>query len=143
MANKNDISTIKADKGGAVIIDVEDYAKEAEHQLSNEDTYKNPSKWPNTNTYKIVPWHNSTFQNDKSITENIAKGLKVQQSETTKFYIRPKIYKTGNPGYTVVISINCHTNANGICNEYNLCSSIRKYLHGAIWKTAYISVHQK
>lgn len=91
---------------------------------------------------QIVPWHNSTFQIGKSITENISKGLKVQQPETTKFYIRPKIYKTGNLGHPVAISVNCYTNTNGICNEYNLCPSIRKYLHGTIWKTAYISVHK-
>ena len=44
LTNKNDISTTKADKGGAVNIDVEEYAKKAEHQLNNKDTYKNPSK---------------------------------------------------------------------------------------------------
>ena len=27
-----------------------------------------------------------------------------------KFYTRPKIHKTGNPGSTVVSSVNCYTN---------------------------------
>ena len=50
------------------------------------------------------------FKNDKLITENIAKGLQVQQPETPKFYIQPKLHKTRNPGCPVVSSINCHTN---------------------------------
>ena len=42
MADQNDIIVTKADKGVAVvIIDVEDYVKEAEHQFSNKDGYKN------------------------------------------------------------------------------------------------------
>ena len=41
MADRNDIIITKANKGGAVvIIDVEDYIKEAEHQLTNKDSYK-------------------------------------------------------------------------------------------------------
>ena len=52
----------------------------------------------------------SRFRNDKLITENIAKGLQVQQPETPKFYTRPKIHKTRNPGRPVVSSVNCHTN---------------------------------
>ena len=40
LADRNDIIIAKADKGGAVvIIDVEDYVKEVEHQLSNKDSY--------------------------------------------------------------------------------------------------------
>ena len=40
LADQNDIIIIKADNGGAVvIIDVEDYVKEVEHQLSNKDSY--------------------------------------------------------------------------------------------------------
>ena len=50
------------------------------------------------------------FKNDKLITENIAKGLEVQQTEIPKFYTRPKIHKTGNPGRSVLSSVNCHTN---------------------------------
>ena len=52
----------------------------------------------------------SRFKNDKLITENIAKGLQVQQPETSKFYTRPKIHKTGNPGRPEVSSVYCHTN---------------------------------
>ena len=41
LADRNGIIITKADKGGpVVIIDVEDYVKEAEHQLNNKDAYK-------------------------------------------------------------------------------------------------------
>ena len=41
LADQNDIIITKADKGGAVvIIDVKDYVKEAEHQLSNKYGYR-------------------------------------------------------------------------------------------------------
>ena len=40
LADRNDIIITKADKGGAVvIIDVEDYVKETEHQLNNKNAY--------------------------------------------------------------------------------------------------------
>ena len=40
-ADRNDIIITKAEKRGAVvIIDVEDYVKETEHQLNNKDAYK-------------------------------------------------------------------------------------------------------
>ena len=32
--------TTKADKGGAVVINIKDYVKEAENQLINKDAYK-------------------------------------------------------------------------------------------------------
>ena len=41
MADWNNAFITKVDKGGAVvIIDVEDYVKEVEHKLSNEDVFK-------------------------------------------------------------------------------------------------------
>ena len=42
------------------------------------------------------------------ITENITKGLQVEQPENAKFFTRQKIRKTGNPGRLVVSSVNCH-----------------------------------
>ena len=110
LAERNDIVIIKADKGGAVvIIDVEDYVKEAEHQLNNKDAYKKLQYDPTQTHTRLVNDTISRFKNDKLITENIAKGLQVQQPETPKFYTRPKIHKTGNPGRPVVSSVNCHT----------------------------------
>ena len=87
MADRNDIIITKADKGGAVvIIDVEDYVKEAEHQLNNKDIYRK-LQYDSTQTHaRLVNDTITRFKNDKLITKNIAKGLKVQQPETPKFY---------------------------------------------------------
>ena len=41
LQSRNDIVIIDADKGGAVVIlDVEDYVKEAERQLKNKEQYR-------------------------------------------------------------------------------------------------------
>ena len=110
LADRNDIIITKADKGGAVvIIDVEDYVKEAEHQLSNKDGYKKLQYDPTQTHSRLVNDTIARFKNDKLITGNIAKGLQVGQPNTPKFYTRPKIHKTGNPGRPVVSSVNCHT----------------------------------
>ena len=105
MADRNYIIITKADKGGAVaIIDVEDYVKKAEHQLSNKDEIK--LRYDPIQTHsRLVNDAIARFKNDKLITENIAKGLQ----DTPKLYTRSKIHKTGNPGRPVVSSVNCHT----------------------------------
>ena len=63
------------------------------------------------------------FKNDKLITENIAKGLQVQQPDTPKFYTRPKIHKTGNPGCPVVGSVNlcqvCRFSSPANCQKHS------------------------
>ena len=87
LADRNDMIITKADKGGAVaIIDVEDYVKEAEHQLSNKDGYKKLQYDPTQTHSRLVNDTIARFKNDKLITENIAKGLQEEQSDTPKFY---------------------------------------------------------
>ena len=95
LADRNDMIITKADKGGAVaIIDVEDYVKEAEHQLSNKDGYKKLQYDPTQTHSRLVNDTITRFKNDKLIRENIAKGFQVEQPDTPKFYTRPKIHKT-------------------------------------------------
>ena len=93
MADRNDIIAKKADKGGAVvIIDVEDYVKEAEHQLTNKDGYKKLQYDPTQTHSRLVNDTITRFKNNKLITENIAKGLQVEQLDTPKyvdFHLQP------------------------------------------------------
>ena len=97
LAVSNDIIITKADKGGAVvIIDVEDYVKDAEHQLNNKDAYKKLQYDPTQTHTRLVNDTIARFKNDKLIAENIAKALQVQQPKTPKFYTRPKIIKQDN-----------------------------------------------
>ena len=78
LADRNDIIITKADKGGAVvIIDVDDYVKEAEHQLSYKVGYKKLQYDPTQRHTRLVNDTITRFKNDKLITENIAKGLQV------------------------------------------------------------------
>ena len=68
MANPNDIIITKADSGGAVvIIDVEDYLKEAEHQLSNKDGYKKLQYDPTQTHSRLVNDAITRFKNDEGI----------------------------------------------------------------------------
>ena len=78
MADRNNIIIAKADKGGAVvIIDVEGNVKEVEQQLNNKDRYKNFQYDPTQTHTRLVNNTISLFKNDKLITENIAKGIRV------------------------------------------------------------------
>ena len=87
LAYRNDIIITKADKEGAVVImDIEYYVKEARQQLNNKEAYKYFQHDPTTQTH--IRLSNDTitrFKIDKLITENIAKGLQLQQPETPNF----------------------------------------------------------
>ena len=77
MTDRNDIIITKEDKEGAVaIIDVEDYVKEAEHQLSNKDGYKKLQYDPTQTHSRLVNDTIARFKNDKFITETLLKGFK-------------------------------------------------------------------
>ena len=68
MADRNDMIITKADNGGAVvIIDVEDYVKEAEHQLSNKDGYKKLQYDPTQTHSRLVNDTITRFKNDEGI----------------------------------------------------------------------------
>ena len=64
--------------------------------VSHKDAYKKLQYDPKQTHARLFNDIITRFKNDKLITENVAKGLQVQQPETPKFYTRPEIYKTGN-----------------------------------------------
>ena len=43
------------------------------------------------------------------ITDKVADGLKLSVPRTLRFYITPKIHKSGNQGCLAIRSFNCHT----------------------------------
>ena len=88
-----------------VITDVNDYIREAKHQLSDPNNYKALAKDPTTTNSDLVNQTVDRFTKEQLINENIANGLKNPSSRTPQFYISPK----GNPGRPVVRSTNCHT----------------------------------
>ena len=97
LSEREDILMTKVDKGGAVIMDVKDYIKEAERQLNNTENHRKLQEDPTKN------------KKQKLINEKVAEGLKRNDPKTPKFYLRPKIHKEGNPGRPAVSSVNCHT----------------------------------
>ena len=98
-----------ADKGdAAVIMDVNDYIREAKSQL-NSKNYKVFAKDPTTTNNDHVNQTIDRFTKDQLINENIANRLKNFTPRTPKFYVSPKFHKEGNSGRPVVSSINCHT----------------------------------
>ena len=68
MADQSDIIITEADKGGAVvIIDIEDYAKKAEHQLNNKDANKKLQYDPTQTHERLVNDTIVRFKNDRLI----------------------------------------------------------------------------
>ena len=90
-------------------MNVNDYIREAKHQLNDSKNYKVLAKDPTTTNNDLVNQKIDRFTKEQLINENIANGLKNPSPRTPQFYISPKIHKEGNPGCPVVSSINCHT----------------------------------
>ena len=109
--SKNDETiTTNADKGGTiVIIDIDKYISEAQHQLNDKNNYKKLQTDPTLQHNKLVNDTVERFKKAKSIPTKIADGLITSNPQTPKFCISPKIHKENNPGWPVISSINCHT----------------------------------
>ena len=127
---RKDIGITDADKGGAVVIlDVEDYVKEAEKQLNNRENYRkinyDPTDVNNESIHKAI----SRFQKENLLSKNISEGLKTENTKTPHFYLKPKVHKDGNPGRPVISSIYCHTSKipNRLITTFN--QSLKKSHH--------------
>ena len=92
-----------------VIIDVNDYIREAKGQLNDPRNYQVFAKDPTTTNNDLINKTIDRFTKKQLINESIANGLKNPSPRALQFYISPKIHKEGNPGRLVVSSINCHT----------------------------------
>lgn len=110
LMNRNDIIICNADKGGAtVIMDVNDYIKEANRQLNDETHYKKLQSDPTSTHLNLINDTIERFKKDKLLSEKLANSLKITEARTPLFYLLPKIHKEGNPGRPVISSIDCHT----------------------------------
>ena len=89
-----------------VIIDVNDYIREAKRELNDSKNYKVLAKDPTTTNNYLVNQTIDRFAKEQLINENNVNGLKNSPPGTLQFYISPKIHKEGNPGRPVVSSIN-------------------------------------
>ena len=85
MQSRNDIVITDADKGGAVVIlDVEDYVKEAERQLKNKENYRKINCDPTAANNKTICKVKSRFQKENLLSKNICEGLKTEHPKTSK-----------------------------------------------------------
>ena len=121
LQSRNDIVITDTDKGGAVVIlDVEDYVKEAERQFINKENYRkincDLTTVNNETIHKVIP----RFQKENLLSKNISEGLKTENPEIPHFYLKPKIHKEGNQGRPVISSINSHTSEISESVDYHL-----------------------
>ena len=124
---REDIIITNADKGGAVVIlDVEDYIKEANRQLQDETHYRKLKDNPTQLYTERINTAIDVFKNEGIISEKVAKGLKTNDPKTAKFNMLPKIHKTGNPGRPVIDSMNCHTAGISKYVDYHLQPEVAK-----------------
>lgn len=127
LRKRDDLIFTKADKGGAlVIMDVNDYIREAHRQLEDTQFYKrlpnDPTKPYSERINKAV----DKFKDEGLITETVANGLKVQEPKTSKFNLNPKIHKENNPGRPVINSVDCHSSRISKYVDYHLQPEVCK-----------------
>ena len=107
LQSRNDMVITDVNKGGAVVIlDVEDYVKEAERQLNNKENYRKIIYDPTTANNETINKIISRFHKENLLSKNISEGLKTENPRTPHFYLKPKVHKEGNPGRPVISSIN-------------------------------------
>ena len=109
LSQRDDIVITKVDKGGAVvIIDVNDYIREAIRQLNNTDFY---NKKPNDQTEFKRNKVNNTINKlklQRLLDDKTSKNIQTLEAGKPNLYVRIKIYKEGNPGRSIISSVNCH-----------------------------------
>ena len=103
LQSRNDLVITSADKGGAIVIlDGEDYVKEAERQLNNRETYEKINYDPTTANNKTIKKVMLIFQKSNVLRKNISEELKTENPKTLHFNLKPKIHKKGNLGRPVI-----------------------------------------
>ena len=76
------------DKGGTVVvIDVEKYIHESNHQLSNKRNYKKLQKVPTLHHSNLVNDTIDMFKKENLLSNKLADRLKFVNPKTPKFYI--------------------------------------------------------
>ena len=109
-----------------VIVDVNDYIREAKRQLNNSKNDKVLAEDPTTTINDLVNHTIDRFNKDQLINENIANGLTNPSPRTPQFHISPKIHKEDNPVRPVVSSINCHTANISKYVDYHLQPTVKQ-----------------
>ena len=121
LQSRDGIVIKEAEKGGAVVIlDVEDYIKDAERQLHSTENYKILNHNPTTTNKYTLNKKVKRFYKENLISKNIAKGLKIESHKSPHFYLKPKVHKEGVPGRPFINSVNCYTSKISEYIDYRL-----------------------
>lgn len=110
LKDQEDIVIKPADKGGAVVVmNKTDYIAEGNRQLSNSNFYKQLTTDPTLNTIRRINTILQEMFDNKHIDNDTFDYLRPLENEAKagRFYMLPKIHKTGNPGRPIV-SANSH-----------------------------------
>lgn len=107
-AKRMEVIITTEDKGSAVVVlDIENYIKEANSQLFDKINYKTLQTDRALQHDKLGNDTLDQFKNKKILSKTTAEELKVINPKTSKFYITPKIHKKNYPGWPIINSINC------------------------------------
>ena len=124
---RDDIIITKAGKGGAVvIIDVDDYIREANRQLNNTDFYNKTPYNPTESSRNKVNNTINEFKLQRLLGDATAKNLQTLEARTPNFYMQTKIHKEGNPGRPVISFVNCQTTKISHYVDHHLQSRVQK-----------------
>ena len=100
----------KADKGAAIVImNRDDYIKEAERQLSDTDFYiRQNSDLTKTHSVRICEFLTEMLENEE-IDQKIFDSLNPTEPKTSRFYFLPKIHKPIVKGRPIISGNGCPT----------------------------------
>ena len=108
LRNRDDKIIKPADKGSAVVVmNKTDYIAEANRQLSDDRFYKKLSYDPTAEHTEKVKSLLKEMIDGEEIDEDTFNYLQPENPKPGRFYLLPKIHKTGNPGRPI-ISANGH-----------------------------------
>ena len=108
LKQNSDIIIKPADKGGAIVIlNKEDYIKEGERQLQQDQHYKKLDNFDRTKKKFIKEVETSlrSLKNRELIDDDIFKLLFRPNPRTSNLYLLPKIHKKNNPGRPIINSV--------------------------------------
>ena len=106
LKKRNDIVIKSADKGSAaVVIDRDWYINECLRQLNDTKFYRPLDNDITDDIQKRVQVYVERMLHDKIIDDKLTKRFLIRSyPKPRRFYILPKIHKTGNPGRPIVSS---------------------------------------
>ena len=108
LKNRTDIIIKPANKGSSVVVmDRDQYISEAERQLNDNTYYQLLDHDPTTEFAIQVADTVNKMHDEGYITEKNMEYLLVEKPRAGRFYLLPKIHKSGNPGRPIV-SANGH-----------------------------------